>query len=113
MTQSESVINWQIINSLADDQESRTAIINSFIESFESDLVQFLKAKASNDQEQLLTVAHTIKGAASNFCKPFVVEQIQLIESKYKEGSFDNIDQDAEVIKEVVNRIIDEFKSKL
>ncbi len=113
MSQTDSSINWEVIDSLADDQDSKTVLLNSFIQSFESDLANFVNAIGVNDHEKILIVTHTLKGAASNFCSPSLVKELKELEAQYIKGSFDNLAQDSEVITKIVTRITEELKSRL
>ena len=80
-------INWDIISALADDEETRSSILATFIESYEADLAKLQDAIADSNHGELVFISHTIKGASSNFCHKFIVEEITKIEQQIKNAS--------------------------
>lgn len=113
MTKSELLINWDIINSLAEDEETKAMILGTFIESFQSDLKKLLEVKTSKNFEQLVFIAHTIKGASSNFCNDSVINNLKDIEQNIKSNPSQDTEIYIEGLERITNAIIDELQTHL
>ena len=113
MTRSNHCINWDIIDSLAEDDETMRSILATFIESFQNDLEKLTAAIAKKDSEQLDFLAHTLKGASSNFCKEEIVKELINIEAYIKIANFDDGLTYIEKLKTITQSIIEELQSAL
>ncbi len=113
MTKSELCINWDIVNSLADDDETKKMILSTFIESFQSDLQKLNEAKTSKNYEQLVFIAHTIKGASSNFCNETVINKLKEIELNINNNPSQNTDLIIESLEKITTSIIQELQTPI
>ncbi|PIP90462.1 MAG: hypothetical protein COW01_10180 [Bdellovibrionales bacterium CG12_big_fil_rev_8_21_14_0_65_38_15] len=113
MTQSNQCINWQVIDSLAEDDETRQMILTTFVESFQSDLNKLNEIRSENNLEQLIFIAHTIKGASSNFCHESTLNELKDIESQIKSKAHEDHSMLIQRLEKVTTLIIDELRSAL
>jgi HPt (histidine-containing phosphotransfer) domain-containing protein len=94
---------------LEGDQELLGELVELFLADSPRLLEEIRAAVESQDADQLMRAAHTLKGSVSNFCAPLAVEAAQKLEAQGRAGNLASAPQCLARLEQVMERLTAEL----
>lgn len=95
-----------VLDNLGGDAELLQQIATAYLQDYSESLANLCAALDSNDAERLYSVAHSIKGAASNFAAQRVVAAAMAMEKCCRHGDLKDAPALAERLMDAVKELV-------